>query len=254
MSPKGKDNKPKAKRKPDAPAKKTTTTNKPVKETTAKRKAPARKRKAVASIEATLPVVSEQPVAVDLTPAAEPGPPPVPEPNAPPLPTGYGHDRIALLVRDPNCLFAYWDLTGDAFGGLVSARGEDFVNRCSWALRVHNHTQGAHHFQPVGVETGSWYLEVVPSTTYSVDIGLVAPDGAFLSVASSKQVSTPRDSISDRIDEEWTVSEAQFEKMFDLSGGNTTMGASESISSVGLQRMRERVALQLKEAISSRRK
>jgi hypothetical protein len=50
-----------------------------------------------------------------------------------------------------------------------------------------------------------------------VDIGFLSPDGKFIAMARSNAVTTPRDGMSDIIDEEWMV--VDFDRIYALSGG-----------------------------------
>ncbi len=159
----------------------------------------------------------------------DPSPPPIPGPDAPPLPQGYGRDTVVALVRDPNHLFAHWDLTGGGHETIAQARGEEFAQACKTTLRVERCADGSRRIVDLPPEAETWHLEVLPDTTYRVEVGLLAPDGEFLALAVSRTVTTPRDRASDRVDEEWGVSEEDFEALVRLAGG--TGGSSGWISS-----------------------
>src|SRR6184192_3894730 len=44
------------------------------------------------------------------------------------LPTGYGKDRIVIMVRDPYWLHAYWELTRHAIQRAEAALGQEWHN------------------------------------------------------------------------------------------------------------------------------
>jgi len=156
-----------------------------------------------------------------------------------PLPEQYGHTRLTVLARDPEWLFAYWEITEeDARRYGIEGNGQAGPKV---ALRVYDVTgvrftgENAHSFFDVPV-TGyakSWYLHVgVPGRAWSIDLGTLAPDGEFTVIARSNSVETPRDGVSDETDEQWMeVDEERFETIFRLSGGETVpeTGASEGI-------------------------
>ena len=52
-----------------------------------------------------------------------------------------------------------------------------------------------------------------------VDLGLRGPDGSFVLLASSNEVTLPLARPSDRTDPEWAVLESEFEAIYALSGG-----------------------------------
>jgi hypothetical protein len=135
------------------------------------------------------------------------------------FPRAYGDNRIVLLVRDPHWIFSYWELTQKKYDEVKNTLGGDF-ERSKEILRVYD--QSAQPWKSfditVSYGTKNWYINVpAANSTYIVDIGFLTPDGKFNAMARSNAVTTPRDGMSDVIDEEWMV--VDFDRIYALSGG-----------------------------------
>ena len=159
--------------------------------------------------------------------AARPPRPAVAATVTPEVPQAYGDDRIVLLVRDPYWVHVYWDISREA---LLRAKG---VLKDEWydaksILRVHDITGvefdggNSNSYFDIPVEGGAtnWYVNTrVPNRSYCVEIGLLSRSGRFVMLARSNRVTTPRDAPSDVIDEQWMIPDADFERVYALSGG-----------------------------------
>jgi len=133
------------------------------------------------------------------------------------LPQGYGDNRITIMVRDPYWIYAYWELNGKRIGEIRGELSEKF-EQSRLILRIYD--TGNWNFFDIGVSSGAqnWYINVGrPNTSFCVDIGFLTPDGTFIAAARSNIVMTPRDRMSDVIDEEWMIPD--WERMYGLSGG-----------------------------------
>lgn len=151
-------------------------------------------------------------------PPVAPEPPPEQAPPAyvdrgPELPNDYGDDKLAAMVRDPNWIYVYWDLSGGKAESLAAS-----VAGGAWVLRVHNLTDGNHEDVPVIVDSRNWYLPVEADTAYRIEVGMVGMEGNFHAAASSRKVKTPRMGISESMDEEWLIMEDEFKRLMDVSG------------------------------------
>src|SRR5439155_21789288 len=127
------------------------------------------------------------------------------------LPTGYGKDRIVMMVRDPYWLHAYWELTHQAVQRAEAALGQDW-HGAKPILRLFdvsaNETTSTSEtpVRDIDIHGGcnNWYIEVQnPPRSYRIDIGYVSRRGRFYVLARSNVVSTPRAGVSDRLDENW---------------------------------------------------
>jgi hypothetical protein len=133
-----------------------------------------------------------------------PIPPPSPGRDTGDLPRAYGEDRIALMVRDPWWLFAYWELTPTTRVAALRALGADGEGARE-VLRVHDVTlitfTGDNAWQSIDVElppgADSWYVNVSrPAAAYCAEIGLRMASGRFVALARSNTASTPAASPS----------------------------------------------------------
>lgn len=191
--------------------------------------------------------------------AADPAPPPPPVTlhtieNQPiayidrglPLPDDYGYDRLVTLVRDPVWLYCYWELHGDTMSVLLEERGQGFVDACAWVLRLHRVDDGTAADMEIDPAVGNWYIQVGKPGKFVMELGLLTPDGEWISLLGSHIVRTPPLSVSAVQDEEWRLrpedEEALLERLrksFDLEdsakhGTSGFLGASRLQSSFAL--------------------
>jgi len=135
------------------------------------------------------------------------------------FPLAYGDNKIVLLVRDPHWIYSYWEITENKYNEVRGILGSDF-EKSKEILRVYDSTEQPWKSFDITVSYGTrnWYINVPTSNrTYIVDIGFLSPDGKFIAMARSNAVTTPRDGMSDIIDEEWMV--VDFDRIYALSGG-----------------------------------
>ena len=142
------------------------------------------------------------------------------------LPSEYGCDKISLLVRDPNWLYSYWEVTRRRLEMERASLGD-----ATLTLRLYDITGvdfngwNANSFRDTGVyeRLGNWYLNAgAPDRSFIADLGLKTHDGRFVTLARSNPVKTPRDGASDVLDEEWVLPWPESERIFALSGGYMT--------------------------------
>jgi hypothetical protein len=144
------------------------------------------------------------------------------------LPTGYGKDRIALMVRDPYWLHCYWEVTHQAVGRAEAALGQEWhtakpiLRLLDVSSRDTTSTSEA-IVRDIDIHGGcnNWYIDVAnPPRSYRVDIGYLAKDGKFYALARSNVVTTPRAGISDVIDENWADIDAKkADRIYAMSSG-----------------------------------
>ena len=127
------------------------------------------------------------------------------------FPQNYGKNQLTLLVRDPEWLHAYWEIT-DEVQGEFSKQFGDLWNDSRAMLRIYDVTGGEQLlFKDIQIQdyAGSWYIHVGSSNhTFFVDLGRLLPDGRFYRIARSNSVTTPSNCISDVIDPNWVPIEA----------------------------------------------
>jgi hypothetical protein len=212
-----------------------------------------------------LPTVEHASTPVGATAASAYGPPAAPAPAAPPapavppppeaadLPHLRGLDRLVILVRDPHWVYAWWELGGGTLGDARSALGADGA----LVLRVYDISavlwNGANHHTYFDVEihdlASGWYLELgKPGASFVAEIGLRAADGRFLAILRSNFVTLPRDGMSDVVDEEWMVVEAEYRALFELAAGDSAGGDSGDLQ----RRLEHRLRADLESVFASR--
>lgn len=151
----------------------------------------------------------------------------------------YGSERMALMARDPYMAFSYWELPQTRLEKEKAWFGWD----SKLCVRVYDVTgilfdgtnATAYFDQEVYDRVGSWYFEFGrPMHSFCADLGLLAPNGRFLTLIRSNAVTMPRDGVSDVLDEEWMLVDEEFMKLYGVagtgSGGFSSQQAQELMS------------------------
>lgn len=150
---------------------------------------------------------AEQPPIIDVTETSE-----LPGES---LPGQYGIDRCRVMVRDPRCLHAYWEVKPRTWDKAREDLGEDWEQHRR-VLRVHGEptqyepgNRGVEFFDlPIEEESGNQYVEVMgQSRAFRIDVGVLTLKGLFLPLASSNTVVPPPNGASADTREEWATSE-----------------------------------------------
>lgn len=142
------------------------------------------------------------------------------------LPEGYGTTEAALLPRDPNWMFIYWEITENSMKNLRREHGDDILKKGRQVIRVYDVSGAADGGQPtkyfdipVMFEAKSWYVNVQEGgRAYCCEVGLAMPDGSFLGLVKTNTVNLPGGRVSDVTDEKWMAVTADFDKLLQLSG------------------------------------
>jgi len=144
-----------------------------------------------------------------------------PEAEAKALPEGYGNTEAALLPRDPNWMFIYWEITENSRKNTCKQYGEDVFQKGRQVIRVYDVTGGEGRYFDIAVmlEAKSWYINVQEAgRAYCCEVGLVLPDGTFIGIVKTNTVTLPGGRVSDVTDEKWMAVTADFDKLLQLSG------------------------------------
>jgi uncharacterized protein len=144
-----------------------------------------------------------------------------PAPPIPELPKSYGDNRIVLMMRDPSCLFTYWELRRSVIDNVLNTLGP-LANRVKMVLRVYNVTDSTftgktvtNYFDiEVPDKAQSWYIHVEPNRSFFVDIGFLSPNGTFRILSRSNLIKTPCAGVSQVIDEKWVYIKEFYEKEY----------------------------------------
>lgn len=186
---------------------------------------------------------------------AQPAPPTVAPVYAPPaaaeLPGEYGETKIVALVRDPEWIFVYWEISAERRAELGLIKGQ---HDRDMAFRVYDVTgiefDGTNPISffdvPINDRAVSWYLKVPePARSYCIDLGVYSDEGDFIIVVRSNIVTTPRKDAAWEREEEWLdLSGAEFHEIYRMSGGylvRELRGSEEVIRRI-YERIREAVA------------
>jgi hypothetical protein len=109
------------------------------------------------------------------------------------FPESYGQNRIRLLVRDPEWIFAYWDVKPQSLEELAKSLGERALALSRLTLRVVDPVSGGSSdiLLPPGARW--WYVRTdAERRTYRAELGVTLPSGEFRRLADSNTVVTPR--------------------------------------------------------------
>jgi len=160
------------------------------------------------------------------------------EDRAAPLPQTYGEDRLALLVRDPVCIFAYWEMTPAGLAALREKTGAGA--EAVMILRVYkvagdafDGTNASRFFDvEVADATDNWYVSVDEAgRAYCAEIGLRDAGGRFHALARSNSVTTPPSSVASRVDPAWAGTPEEQAAVFARSermDGASSPGSAEA--------------------------
>ncbi|MBI5049357.1 MAG: DUF4912 domain-containing protein [Nitrospirae bacterium] len=118
-------------------------------------------------------------------------------------------DRIVLLARDPNWIFAYWELCDKTLKTFQKRLPDSHLT-----VRVYDVTgcgiESPNRFFDINIPgmSGSWHIKVKqPDREFLVEIGLLSLAGNFLTIARSNRVLTPRDGVELTGLEDWRTEE-----------------------------------------------
>jgi hypothetical protein len=109
------------------------------------------------------------------------------------FPETYGVNRVRLLVRDPEWIFAYWDVSPSSMKDLGRSLGERAFALSRLTLRVIDPVSGGASdiLLPPGARW--WYVRTDSARrTYRAELGVILPSGEFRLLAESNTVVTPR--------------------------------------------------------------
>ncbi len=134
------------------------------------------------------------------------------------LPLYYGENKLFLLLRDPHFVFACWEITGETLNYYRNKFYHFGWDGSIPMLRVYRFPKGLESLEQTeatfDIELNHYadkrHIHTdVPDKTYYVELGRKLPGGEFIPIMRSNSVTTPRDSVSDIIDEEWRLLDLQ---------------------------------------------
>ena len=109
------------------------------------------------------------------------------------FPESYGVNRIRLLVKDPEWLFAHWDVDPKSLGVMKQAMGERAMALSRLTLRVVDPTNGGSSDILLPPLARGWYIRAdATRRSYKALLGVTLPSGEFRQLAESNVVVPPR--------------------------------------------------------------
>lgn len=155
------------------------------------------------------------------------------------LPDCYNRTYLRALPKDPEWLFAYWEISKELIDTLRNKMGDEQFEAAKPILRLlditdidYNGTNAWKCFDiHVHYYANNWYVKVPePGRVYIIEYGTITPEGVFFSIMQSNVVKTPRDNYSEIIDEEWSTASSSELTRFTINYPEESFGgASDSI-------------------------
>jgi hypothetical protein len=152
------------------------------------------------------------------------------------IPDSYNETYMRAIPRDPQWLFAYWEICDATRKELRGKMGESAFTSGKRILRLLDITDisydgsNAQRFIDIEINefANNWYVQVPESgRSYVLELGLLTTTGRFYLVTKSNIVTVPRMGVSPLQDEEWaTVSTDELIRM-SADAMRTGMGSSE---------------------------
>jgi hypothetical protein len=155
-------------------------------------------------------------------------------------------DRLVAMVRGPFWLHASWELRRKSVERAAAAMGQLWhsarpvlrllsvssngtTNTAQQVLRDIDIHGGVNH----------WYVDVGdPPSSFQLDIGYLADNGQYFSLARSNIVTTPIPSACSELDENWQEVAQSCDKIFAMSGGVDGNGSVVELKELFEERLR----------------
>ena len=151
-------------------------------------------------------------------------------------------DRLVVMVRDPYWLHAVWDLSQRSVDRAQAAMGQRW-HSAQPTLRVLRIMEAGSSVLerdiPIHGGVSNWYVDVSePPCSFRMEIGYLAPDGVFYSLARSNSVQTPPAGNSDAVDDNWSDVAQNADMIYAMSGGYSPQGTSRELQELLEERLR----------------
>ena len=168
-------------------------------------------------------------------------------------PVAPGKDRVVLMVRDAYWLHAHWELSSRNVQRAQAAMAENWhtAKPVIRLMEVSTKTtaNGAERFvRDIEIHGGvnNWYIDVAdPPAGFRVEIGYLAANGHFHSLARSNTVTTPAPETRASTDHTWVDVAENCEQIFALSGGYSDENSTGELQEVLEERLRRPVGSSL---------
>jgi hypothetical protein len=160
-----------------------------------------------------------------LGPEKKGGEPAAPGPSPTDLPEAYGTKRLILTARDPQWVYAHWDLTREQQKEYNALSVDKHL-----VIRVYKNLIAGKPFSEVHVhpESRNWFINVGQGgTKYVAELGYYQRNGKWAAVSSSAATLTPPDTMSEDVSAwfETLPSDLQYQQLLAL----VKQAASENV-------------------------
>lgn len=125
------------------------------------------------------------------------------------LPYSYGRELLVAMVRDPHCIYCYWD-----YGPTFKLEGPPLLRLidCT-AIDDNGHNANSIQEFSISLEAKNYYLHrCTPDKDYYLELGYRDHNGDFISLLISNRVHTPRDCPSGQIESQWIALRELYEE------------------------------------------
>lgn len=141
------------------------------------------------------------------------------------LPYGYGNNALTLLVRDPRCVFAFWEVTGAPLPG-----SEPVLRVYDLTGKNPEHWYAADYADFSVAGTSGWYVHTeTPGLVLGAEIGL-RRGSEFIPLARSNVVTTPPGRVSDETDADWMSVEQLYRYVAYMPVGTSSPAVHAALS------------------------
>lgn len=163
-------------------------------------------------------------------------PPEMVKEHVPDLPRSYNDTNITLMARDPETVYAYWEVSQERRNNLRQTYGSLWDNSIP-VIRLYDITgvayfngKNANSYADVVIndEADNWYLHVSsPDTILCADLGRKLDDDTFITIVRSNYTYVPRNVMSSKVDSQWMLVTADQKKLYDRIGNTDGMSSYE---------------------------
>lgn len=159
---------------------------------------------------------------------------------------GGADDCLVVMVRDPFWLHASWKVSRESVDRAEAALAQQWHDARP-VLRLYRvgseltSSRIEEHLRDIDVHGGvdNWYIDVAdPPSSFRLDIGYLATNGRFHSLARSNVVTTPSMREARGVDRNWTAVAEDYDRIYAMSSGYTSEGDATELREALEQRLR----------------
>jgi len=111
--------------------------------------------------------------------------------------SGYGDNQLTLLLRDPNCLYAYWEISDDIKNAFIKEFGNELWEKSVPVLKITNITKQESFFVRINDFSNYWFINIEHAgEAYVGELGRKVSDKFFISIATSNYITSEDESAN----------------------------------------------------------